>query len=108
MWLQNNDYLFITFFTEDDNYDLLRRYAFESALQSALLNPGDSTGDESVLLDGGSTSKRNNRNSHRIFENKRGVGSCIYKCLNGRGQMNFIQCRSMCRWHSVKSVTVIV
>ncbi|BFZ05395.1 hypothetical protein BsWGS_08434 [Bradybaena similaris] len=27
---------------------------------------------------------------------KRGLGQCIHNCINGRGNMNFIQCKSMC------------
>ncbi|KAL3886408.1 hypothetical protein ACJMK2_026406 [Sinanodonta woodiana] len=27
---------------------------------------------------------------------KRGLGRCIHNCLQGRGRMNFIQCKSMC------------
>ncbi|XP_069103296.1 uncharacterized protein [Argopecten irradians] len=103
--------------TDFDNYELLRKLAFDSTLQSILLTSGASDDEESRDNDIKSASFRNeglqsdssakSRDYLKLdmdtddysrfsgFE-KRGVGRCIFNCMKGRGQMNFIQCKSMC------------
>ena len=34
--------------------------------------------------------------SRLLMPNKRSLGRCIHECINGKGNMNFIQCKSMC------------
>ncbi|XP_021372478.1 uncharacterized protein LOC110462701 [Mizuhopecten yessoensis] len=103
--------------TDFDNYELLRKLAFDSTLQSLLLTSGTPDEDEARDRDIKSTSFTNDElqsdhtgksrdylkldidtEDYPRFSNfeKRGVGKCIYNCLRGRGQMNFIQCKSMC------------
>ena len=31
-----------------------------------------------------------------MMASKRSLGRCIHECINGKGNMNFIQCKSMC------------
>ena len=97
---RENNIVFVFNFTDTRNYMSIPKLSFTS-LQNLMMSSLTDEADDNYYNDQTKDSYQNNGYHSKRTDNsynyvKRGIGQCIFNCLKRPGQMNFIQCRSMC------------
>ncbi|XP_063438619.1 uncharacterized protein LOC134719556 [Mytilus trossulus] len=81
------------------NYVSVPKLNFRSLQNLLMSSLSDDDADDNEYMDADDNYQGNSvrQTSEELYKYaKRGIGQCIFNCLKRPGQMNFIQCKSMC------------